>query len=66
MEELKTIWVRRRLVTASSIEDKYEVTVLDEIGMVYMENFTRKFSEPEAAIDYATLLAHWFERIPAA
>lgn len=65
MGELKTIWSKSRLVTAWHVGDKYEVTVLDAWKMAYMEGFTRRFSDPEAAVDYATEVAYWFERVAA-
>lgn len=66
MKELKTIWTRGRLITAwEKGERQYEVTVLDATTMAYSERFSRNFSDPWAAADFATAVAHYFERIPA-
>lgn len=62
MDELKTIWSQERLVTAWKVEGRFEVTVLDANKMVYLEGYGRKFSDPEAAVDYCTKIARYFER----
>jgi len=64
MEELKTIWTRQRLITAWNLGEQYEVTVLNASSLVYEEGFNRKFTDWEAAEDYAMEIARWFERIP--
>jgi hypothetical protein len=65
MKELLAIWSKRRLVTAWDVGDKFEVSVLNADKMAYLEGFTRRFTEYEAAVDYATAVAHWFERVAA-
>jgi len=65
MKEMKTIWTRRRLITAWEVDGQYEVTVFDADSMAYLEGFSRKFEEHEGAVDFATDIAHWFERITA-
>lgn len=65
MKELLTIWSKRRLVTAWDVGDKFEVTVLNSDKMAYLEGFARNFTEYEAAVDYATKVAYWFERVTA-
>ena len=65
MDEIKTIWTKGRLVTAWRVGDRYEVTVLDADKMAYVEGFTRHFADHEAAADYATSTAQWFDRVVA-
>ena len=62
MDELKTIWSSNRLITAWEVEGRYEVTVLDANVLAYLEGYGRCFSDPEAAVDYCTEIAHYFEQ----
>jgi hypothetical protein len=65
MKVLLSIWTEGRLITACTVDTQYEVTVLDADLMAYQKGYARKFEEPDAATDYATSIAHYFESIAA-
>lgn len=65
MEEIKTIWTNRRLITAWRAGGRFEVTVLDADNLTYLEGFSRKFYDPREAVDYADGIARKFEHSSA-